>query len=408
MTVSQEKTSNSNNSLEKVHHYQDVPIVNRAEQTAPATYSRGWILVLGQDQLTPKAFYYAKEFEKYGVKTFFFSQDKSGLSAENITKYSLHASTVPSNLLKHWFEFLKLLIKLRPLHSEIFTGVRPWTLFVYVIFLRLMRIPIIPWCRGRRSLDVKNQHLIRRLVNRFLFYSAKRILLRELHMPETFRQLRLAKPEKLRLCYNSVPIPPEAPAHHEQLVLFLNSFIRWRYPMLVVETAAIVLKEIPSARFELVGATSHLPNYNPAPEEVEYAVRARIEELGLADRVAVLPFTENPQKYFHRASIFLLPAEIVFCNHSLLEAMAMEVVPIVSQSEGSELIIEDGKSGYIVQRDPSQFADRIIRLFRDKPLIGAMAKAAKKQVRKNYNIENTAASLLQLYQQEIWPEPRPT
>ena len=88
---------------------QSIPVVNSAkwDDNGPAIEIGGtsnrkkWILVLGQDQLTQKAFYYAKEMEKYGVFTYFLSQDKSGVSRENIVKYGLSATIFPK---KYWIK----------------------------------------------------------------------------------------------------------------------------------------------------------------------------------------------------------------------------------------------------------------------------------------------------------------
>jgi len=55
----------------------------------------------------------------------------------------------------------------------------------------------------------------------------------------------------------------------------------------------------------------------------------------------------DPYEYYKMARFFVLPTKIVFGNNSLLEAMSYGVVPIVSASESTELIVEDGINGLI-------------------------------------------------------------
>jgi len=198
-----------------------------------------------------------------------------------------------------------------------------------------------------------------------------------------------------------VPLPANLPEKREPLVLFLNSFKAWRNPGIIVEAARIVLEKIPEARFDFVGSTSQFRNYSPS-DKVEGALRDQIHQLGLDEQVRVLPFTNEPQKYFARASVFVLPADLIFCNNSLLESMAMGVVPVVADVEGSSLIVETGVSGFIVERDPEHFAEKIIELLKDPVLCREMSLAARRKIEIDFNSARTARNLYSLYQQELW------
>jgi glycosyltransferase involved in cell wall biosynthesis len=135
---------------------------------------------------------------------------------------------------------------------------------------------------------------------------------------------------------------------------------------------------------------------------VEKELRARTRDLGLEQQVRILPFTDQPDQYFKRAAIFVLPADIVFCNNSLLEAMAMGVVPIVANVEGADLIVENDVSGYVVERDSVQIAEKIIALLRNDELRRKMAQAAREVIKTRFNSEHTAQALLQFYRNEVW------
>ena len=66
-------------------------------------------------------------------------------------------------------------------------------------------------------------------------------------------------------------------------------------------------------------------------------------------------YSANPARYFERARFFVLPSDVVFANHALLEAMSYGVVPLVSRQLGSELIVDHGINGFIFAHNPEAF-----------------------------------------------------
>lgn len=361
------------------------------------------IFQIGQDQLTPKACYYGLDLEAHNVKTYYFSQDKSGLSAATMEKHQLKAEIVPKNLIWHWLRYLRLLLSLKPSHIEMYLSIRPWTLFFYTVCARLLGVPIVTWCRGE-ILFWEQHHPLRRLANRYALRSSRLILLRELKMDEVLAKHRVVEESRTRFVPNSVPVGPPVNSDRNRNVLFMNSFKPWRNVHLVVEAARHVVDVFPDAKFEIVGATSTFETYSPAKnvDDVENQLVKLIEELNLNAHVEILPFTDDTEPYLQRAALFLLPADIVFCNFSLLEAMASGIVPIVAEVEGSDRIVEDTVSGYIVQQDAKKIAEKIIHLFENDDLRHRMSHAAKARIKEHYNTESRAQMLLELYQNEVW------
>lgn len=73
--------------------------------------------------------------------------------------------------------------------------------------------------------------------------------------------------------------------------------------------------------------------------KIEHDVRTRLKMVKFCD----------PYPYFQRARFFVLAADNIFGNNSLLESMSRGVVPIVTDSVGIELIINDGINGIIAE-----------------------------------------------------------
>jgi glycosyltransferase involved in cell wall biosynthesis len=85
--------------------------------------------------------------------------------------------------------------------------------------------------------------------------------------------------------------------------------------------------------------------------------------------------------------VFLLPADVVFPNYSLLEAMSLGVPPIVQESNGSELIVTDGVDGYILPPEKHKWKECMLRLIEDVDLRKKMGEAARLKVTDMYSID---------------------
>lgn len=216
-------------------------------------------------------------------------------------------------------------------------------------------------------------------------------------MQDTIKKHRLADPEKLVFISNKVIIGSEpCYSRDTKSVLFLNLLKKYRRIELIIQAAAIVSKKIPDARFLLVGAG----RYAQYEDELKKLTRT----LGLEEIVSFLPYTESPTQYYETASIFLLPADIVFCNNALLESMERGVPPIVADVPGAELIVEHEKSGLRVNQDASAIADAIIRLLSDESLRLELALGARYKIKTEFDERSRADLLRDLYLTKIWSD----
>ncbi|HLU49501.1 MAG TPA: glycosyltransferase [Planctomycetota bacterium] len=373
--------------------------------SAPPTSPRAWILQLGNDQLTPKACYYGNELVRRGLHTYYFSEDRSGLSRSTIERHELPAEIVPRGLLRRSWRLVQIIRRLRPRAVELFLSAKPWHLLAYLMILRLFRVPIVVWCRGEIR-DYEKHHPLRRFAFRRVIRASRAVLLRELHMDDVLERNGVVARETTSFFPNSVPLGPEPNLDGRRTILYMNALRAWRHPELVVEAAHLLRDAIPDLRVRIVGATSGRASYLSSLGPVEEGVQARIRELGLETIVELLPFTDRPADHFRDAAVFLLPADIVFCNYSLIEAMAAGVVPIVADVDGADLIVEDGVSGFLVPRDANAIAERVRLLLEDEPLRRRMAMEARRRIAERFSVESAAARLFEIYASVI-AEPAP-
>ncbi len=146
-----------------------------------------------------------------------------------------------------------------------------------------------------------------------------------------------------------------------------------------------------SARAAVLGL---LPDMHVSHAIASVQERAR---RSASDRIEILEFTD-PAAWYARARFFVLPSDIVFANHALLEAMAAGVVPIVSDTEGAREIVEDGVSGFLAEHSPSGLHAAMRRAMRtDEATLARMRGAARDVVARKFSATRWCEDLSALY-----------
>lgn len=356
------------------------------------------ILIVGFPFVIHKHVYLAEELSKYGVTSVFYTPDRHGLSYKVSEMPGVELERSPDSIVHDFINFIRTLLRYRPKHVQVSFGRR---LTMYVFLSWLLGFPVVVACQGGEIMYWNLQGNIKRLLHTLCFRLSKLVIVNELYMAEAIRRHRIVEPSRLFFFHNRVRVRPNIKLHREgKVVLYLNVFKHWRHPELVVEAAPYILSRVPDAEILLVGETRE----GPARERIEQMVRQRITELGLTDKVRCLPFTTEPWKYYERASVFVLPADIVFCNFALLEAMERGVPPVVAQVDGADRIVEHGKSGFVVPQTPEAIAQAVIALLTDEDLRYKMGQGARQKVIEGFDIREGAQIILNLYRERVWYE----
>lgn len=109
-------------------------------------------------------------------------------------------------------------------------------------------------------------------------------------------------------------------------------------------------------------------------------------------------YSSDPFVFFKRAKFFVLPSEVIFANNALLEAMSYGVIPIISQQQGSELIVDNKFNGFIFEHSQKGFQSAMEQamLLTEEERKKLSANAIKK-VKEDFSETRYVASLQQLY-----------
>ena len=301
--------------------------------------SKTVIFDVGQDQLTHKAYYLNKQFERKGLTTLYFATDRYGIGVENEIRESLNVIRLQYNSFMDWRNYIRKIKDIKPIHIEFYLGLRTWDLVFYIFYARIRKIPIFVKCRGGEILNWKAHSFHRKLANKYALKSASLISLRELYMPKYFVDYNIAKLDNVVFVHNAVPIPNKKMISKiNNKILYLNSLKKFRNPLRLIEIAEELKRRNVEFTMDVVGFTDgNLRSYDTDKLELEF--KRLLREKNLDDVISCYSFTNDTTVFFELASIFVLPKELVYCNNSLLRSMSYECVPIVNGGDGADLII---------------------------------------------------------------------
>jgi phosphatidylinositol alpha-1,6-mannosyltransferase len=118
-----------------------------------------------------------------------------------------------------------------------------------------------------------------------------------------------------------------------------------------------VLSEVPDARLVFVGDGDDVPR-----------LRAKAQALGVGSSLVTTGFLEDRalRLAYREAAVFAMPSRNEGFGIVYLEAMAAGLPCIGSTDDAAAEIIEDGKSGFLVeQNNPAALAHRLVALLKD-------------------------------------------
>lgn len=139
-----------------------------------------------------------------------------------------------------------------------------------------------------------------------------------------------------------------------------------------------VAERMENARLALVGY-----RYNR-----ENAIRKLITDLGLADRVELLPTMDDVGLVYGAADLVLLTSRSEGMPRVLVEAQASARPVLATRVGGCAEVVLDGKSGYLVEpASPGPLAEKWLALLGDAELRERMGQAGQEHVLATYTRE---------------------
>ena len=260
---------------------------------------------------------------------------------------------------------------------------------ILALIVRLAGIPIVLIARGEEYYYLSGEMpLRRRFPFRLTYWLADYVIYKEPYMERFLRNIKEKK--RTWMLPNAIEVPDGTNQHRSSKCqfLFLNSLVSMRYPEIALDAFLDICQELnltsnSNIRFNIVGFLG-----DRAPKVVadkEAKLREKVTNKDVP--IELHQWTTEPKKWLEDADVFLLPADVVFLNYSLLEAMSMGVPPIVQESDGSELIVTDGVDGYILPLEKQKWKECMLRLIQDADLRKQMGEAARLKVKDGFSVD---------------------
>lgn len=212
---------------------------------------------------------------------------------------------------------------------------------------------------------------------------------------------RICPESKIAILPNGVEIPPpittEARARareqlglpHDGIVVgMVGRIVEQKDPLLFVRTAHAVVPHAPNASFVWIGD-------GELRREMERALP------GPAQRSLLLAgHRDDARRLLAALDVFLLTTRWEGMPYSLLEAMAAGLPAVAANIPGIDEVVDEGKTGYVVEPAPEAAARAVLRLVGDAALRRDLGTAGRERVERLFTVDRFIEGLQRLYQPE--------
>lgn len=351
------------------------------------------ILIIGADRVMPKLFYFVEHLKNLGLGYAIYTHDVTPDAERYAVEYGvdiLHGPPHRKSISRMINDLYQLIVRVRRKrfrHAELYSDYHIIASLAYFFILKLKGMPIILWCRGELY-DWDKFRWWQRLYFRIVIPNVRMVILKEAYMKGTLKKAGFRIDEHFMELHNTVPLPEVTRSAFKAKkinLLFLNMFKPWRNVTFCIDVATGLRRAGVDFSMKIVGEK------NDARELVEQArkLHAAIRAHGMENFVSVHPFSCNPQNQYLEGDIFLLPADLIYCNYALIEAMAYGLVPVVSNADKDYLrIIEEEVSGYGRPLDAAQWVDVILKLANDRNYARQISANARRRIEMFYSTEH--------------------
>ena len=346
------------------------------------------MLIAGVDYAMPKLFYFKKFWQEKGFGYVFYGDDRMNVMDKlpDVASYHsrLNKNTAFRFIIRDFFLLMKIIRKNNVHYCEYYYTAPFLQMIVVLIALKLFRVKVISIYRGGEIFYWDGHSAAKKLFLKMANRLSHRIAYKEMYMPELLKKNGMFPRDSVYHLANSIEyreLSSDYIAQKENILLFHNSFKEWRHPDFLVDVIHRLKEE--TGDFKLI-----LAGYREGADDgIMKVINNKIKEYGLSDFVELYGFASNdPEYYYKRSKIFLLPSELVYCNYSLLEAMNFGVIPVVSDlDEDSNLIIDHGVDGYVLPNNADDWSKAILAILSSSSRFERMSKKANLKIFNSFN-----------------------
>lgn len=344
------------------------------------------VLILGLDTFAQKNQAQLQRFAEKGYRFDVVTSDLRGDSKDWFTPFideGHRLYCLRGGVLRRIVQVLGVMRSVRHDVVELYATGRLASL--WVLLLRVRRVPFVVIERG--DIGLWNEYSpLTRWSMALSYRHANLVVYRETFMPDLLTRFR---PRALAFQPNCVRMPSGRTEDTQRRFLWVNRIHPRRRPQWLV-------RQFANRRFR-----EHQLTMMGLEERADISAARRDLQNDLAaiatENVELLPFAD-PTAWYQKSTFFCFPAERVFGNNALLEAMSWGLIPIVTSAPGVELIVEDGVNGIVTDLDEASYSRGLARAVAlDTAELRSMSEAARETVRTRYSMDSWATNMDRLY-----------
>lgn len=177
----------------------------------------------------------------------------------------------------------------------------------------------------------------------------------------------------------------------------VGQFVPWKNHIAFLKAASHVASSLPNARFVLVGDDIFGRDSAYKSSLLSYA-----EDSTIAEKVSFLGWQENMDEVWPKINCLVHTAEREPFGRVIIEAMAHKIPVITVDSCGPSEIIQNGKTGILVQpNDIEGLSDTMLKIAQDIQFANKLATAGYEHVISNFTADKTAAHIQEIYREVL-------
>ena len=163
----------------------------------------------------------------------------------------------------------------------------------------------------------------------------------------------------------------------------------------LIRSWATVHRKIPDARLLLVGDGEERQNIADLIDDISRREMA-LSQLGTT--VSFLGVRDDVAQILRACDVFTLTSVSEAASLTLLEAMASECPPVVTDVGGNAEHVRDGQDGFLVPRgDSDSLAKRLVELLSDDHLAMSLGASARRRVAKRFQLTHAIGKYREHY-----------
>jgi len=203
---------------------------------------------------------------------------------------------------------------------------------------------------------------------------------------------------------------PPAAAHARFTAGMVGGLSRAKGCLEFIEAAALCRAQGADIRFVFVGQSmrrrSALRDFVlrrlGLSQEIEEELKARIDDLALADAVEFWPFTTDLEKVYRQFDVVCFPSHFDAPGRPVFEAAFFGVPSIAAVTQPMGDTIVDGVTGLAVRpREPRQLAEAILSLYANPERRAELGRNAAQLARTHFDADGNAMKVLGVYREAV-------